>query len=165
RHTRFSRDWSSDVCSSDLQAFEEIRGVIAARAGGVLSRTDYLALGVRQSIFPVDARERLYDLFDKYQAWLMEAGLFDLGLVAQASRALAAPRYDFVVVDEVQHLTPAQLDLVLATLKKPGHFLLCGDSNQIVHPNFFTWSQVKSLFWRDPELARRQELAVLTANF
>ena len=147
------------------QAFEEIRGVIAARAGGVLSRADYLALGVRQSIFPVDARERLYDLFDKYRAWLVEAGLFDLGLVAQASRALAAPRYDFVVVDEVQDLTPAQLDLVLATLKKPGHFLLCGDSNQIVHPNFFSWSQVKSLFWRDPELARRQELAVLTANF
>src|SRR5690606_4448558 len=28
-----------------------------------------------------------------------------------------------------------------------------------------SWSQVKSLFWRDPELARRQELAVLTANF
>ena len=63
--------------------------MIAARAGGVLSRADYLALGVRQSIFPVDARERLYDLFDKYRAWLMEAGLFDLGLVAQASRALA----------------------------------------------------------------------------
>lgn len=147
------------------QAFEEIRGVIAARAGGVLSRTDYLALGVRQSIFAADARDRLYDLFDKYRAWLAEAGLFDLGLVAQDSRALAAPRYDFVVVDEVQDLTPAQLDLVLATLKKPGHFLLCGDSNQIVHPNFFSWSQVKSLFWRDPELAQRQELAVLTANF
>src|SRR5690606_40114718 len=25
RHTRFSRDWSSDVCSSDLEAIEEIR--------------------------------------------------------------------------------------------------------------------------------------------
>ncbi len=147
------------------QAFEEIRGVIVARAGGVLSRTEYLALGVRQSIFPADSRERLYDLFEKYRTWLVEAGLFDLGLVTQDSRPQAAPRYDFVVVDEVQDLTPAQLDLVLATLKKPGHFLLCGDSNQIVHPNFFSWSQVKSLFWRDPELAKRQELAVLTANF
>ncbi len=147
------------------QAFEEIRGVIAARAGGVLCREDYLALGVRQSIFPGEARERVYDLFEKYRAWLAEAGLFDLSLVAQASRPLAVPRYDFVVVDEVQDLTPAQLDLVLATLKKPGHFLLCGDSNQIVHPNFFSWSQVKSLFWSDPELAQRQSLAVLTANF
>src|SRR5690606_40248330 len=29
RHTRFSRDWSSDVCSSDLDAFEEAQeGVV-----------------------------------------------------------------------------------------------------------------------------------------
>lgn len=147
------------------QAFEEIRGVITAAATGVLSRDDYLALGVRQSIFPAAERGRLYDLFEKYRAWLAEASLYDLNLAAHASRPLAAPRYDFIVVDEVQDLTPAQLALVLATLKKPGHFLLCGDSNQIVHPNFFSWSQVKTLFWRDAELARRQELAVLTANF
>jgi hypothetical protein len=58
-----------------------------------------------------------------------------------------------------------QLALVLATLKRPGHFLLCGDSNQIVHPNFFSWSRVKTLFWRDEALAQRQELKVLRANF
>lgn len=147
------------------QAFEEIRGVIAAGADGVLTREAYCALGVRQSIFAAGERARLYDLFEKYRAWLADAQLFDLNLVAHAWRAHAAPRYDFVVVDEVQDLTPAQLALVLATLKKPGHFLLCGDSNQIVHPNFFSWSQVKSLFWRDAELAQRQQLAVLSANF
>lgn len=147
------------------QAFEEIRGVIAAGAGGVLSRTDYRALGVRQSIFAEDRRDQLYDLFEKYRLWLAEARLFDLNLVAHEWQALAAPRYDFVVIDEVQDLTTAQLALVLKTLKKPGHFLLCGDSNQIVHPNFFSWSQVKSLFWRDPQLAERQELRVLSANF
>lgn len=147
------------------QAFEEIRGVIAASATGVLSRTDYLALGVRQSIFPAERRDALYDLFEKYRAWLGEARLYDLNLVAQEWQALAAPRYDFVVIDEVQDITAVQLALVLKTLKKPGHFLLCGDSNQIVHPNFFSWAQVKSLFWRDPQLAERQELAVLAANF
>jgi hypothetical protein len=52
------------------QVFEEIRGVLAAGAGGVLAREAYLALGVRQSIFPVDQRERIYDLFEKYRAWL-----------------------------------------------------------------------------------------------
>ncbi len=147
------------------QAFEEIRGVIAAGAGGVLSREAYRALGVRQSIFAEENRDPLYDLFEKYRAWLAEAKLYDLNLVAQEWLALAAPRYDFVVVDEVQDLTIAQLALVLKTLKKPGHFLLCGDSNQIVHPNFFSWGQVKSLFWRDPQLAERQELRVLSANF
>ncbi len=147
------------------QVFEEIRGVIAAGAGGILSPEDYRALGVRQSIFPAEQRGPLYELFEKYRSWLTEAKLYDLNLVAQEWQTLAAPRYDFVVIDEVQDITTVQLALVLKTLKKPGHFLLCGDSNQIVHPNFFSWSQVKSLFWKDPTLAERQELRVLTANF
>lgn len=147
------------------QAFEEIRGVIAAGAEGILSRDAYRELGVRQSIFPEDARDRLYDLFDKYLAWLHEANLYDLNLIAHEWGKAAEPRYDFVVIDEVQDLTNAQLALVLKSLRKPGHFLLCGDSNQIVHPNFFSWSKVKSLFWLDPELADRQELKVLRANF
>jgi hypothetical protein len=147
------------------QAFEEMRGVIAARAGGVLPREAYRALGVRQSIFPAEERDRLYDLFEKYREWLADAKFYDLNLLAHDWLALAAPRYDLVLVDEVQDLTTAQLALVLKTLKTPDAFMLCGDSNQIVHPNFFSWSQVKSLFWRDPALAERQELRVLTANF
>ncbi len=59
------------------QVFEEIRGVIAAQAGGILSREQYRALGVRQSIFPETERDRLYDLFEKYRAWLAQAKLFD----------------------------------------------------------------------------------------
>ncbi len=145
------------------QAFEEIRGVITAGEGGNLSREEYGLLGVRQSIFPENQRDRLYDLFVKYLQWLDDEMLFDLNLVAHEWEA--APRYDFVVIDEVQDLTIAQLSLVLKTLKKPGHFLLCGDSNQIVHPNFFAWSQVKALFWNDPKLAGQQQLSVLTANF
>ncbi len=145
------------------QAFEEIRGVITAGEKGILSREEYCLLGVRQSIFPEKQRGKLYDLFEKYRKWLVEEELFDLNLVAH--EWVATPRYDFIVIDEVQDLTVAQLSLVLKTLKKPGHFLLCGDSNQIVHPNFFSWSQVKTLFWNDPKLAGRQQLSVLTANF
>lgn len=147
------------------QAFEEIRGVISAGAAGVLSRDAYRALGIRQSIFSGEQRDALYDLFEKYRAWLAESHLFDLNLVAHDWQTLAAPRYDFVVIDEVQDITSVQLALVLKTLKKPGQFLLCGDSNQIVHPNFFSWGQIKSLFWHDPHLAERQQLRVLTTNF
>ena len=147
------------------QVFEEIRGVLAADASGVLTREAYCALGVRQSIYPPAEREALYDLFELYRQWLSEARLYDLNLVAHALLPEAAPRYDFVVVDEVQDITIVQLALILKTLKKPGHFLLCGDSNQIVHPNFFSWSKVKSLFWRDPALAARQEIKLLSANF
>ncbi len=147
------------------QAFEEIRGVLTASTGGVLSREAYRTLGVRQSIFPEEQRDTLYDLFEKYLAWLSENHLYDLNLEAQIRQTETKPHYDFLVVDEVQDLTMIQLALILKTLKKPGHFLLCGDSNQIVHPNFFSWSQVKSLFWHDPDLAAHQELSVLTTNF
>ena len=145
------------------QAFEEIRGVITAGDAGILSREEYASLGIRQSIFGENQREKLYELFGKYRQWLAEEGLFDLNIVVHDCEA--TPRYDFVVIDEVQDLTIAQLSLVLKTLKKKGNFLLCGDSNQIVHPNFFSWSQVKTLFWNDPKLAGQQQMSVLTANF
>ncbi|MGH8220685.1 MAG: ankyrin repeat domain-containing protein [Steroidobacteraceae bacterium] len=147
------------------QAFEEIRGVIAAAPQGILSRGQYLGLGVRQSIFSAEERGRLYELFEKYRGWLAESRLYDLNIIAHEWRRLASPRFDFIVVDEVQDLTTAQLSVALAMLKAPGGFLLCGDSNQIVHPNFFAWNQIKTLFWRDREIAERQQLRVLAANY
>ena len=155
--------------------YEEFRGVIGAHAAGPLSLADYGALGARQSLLPPAQRDAAYALFVRYRAWLEEAGLFDANLVAHAWRQklLAQPAdqrepaFDFVVVDEVQDLTPVQLALVLDTLRKPGHFLLCGDSHQIVHPNFFSWAAVKTLFWQGlaGDAAQRQELQVLQANF
>ena len=155
--------------------FEEFRGVIGAHAAGPLSLADYAALGARQSLLPPTQRDAAHALFVRYRAWLDEAGLFDANLVAHAWRQklLAQPAdqrepaFDFVVVDEVQDLTPVQLALVLDTLRKPGHFLLCGDSHQIVHPNFFSWAAVKTLFWHGlaGDAAQRQELQVLQANF
>src|SRR5690606_17016358 len=36
RHTRFSRDWSSDVCSSDLgSSYAQLRGIFDCLKGGV----------------------------------------------------------------------------------------------------------------------------------
>src|SRR5690606_40643576 len=40
-HTRFSRDWSSDVCSSDLQVvLRPVAGLLAEAAGRVLVDVD-----------------------------------------------------------------------------------------------------------------------------
>ena len=147
------------------QAFEEIRGVIAARAEGIMDVAAYRQLGVRQSIFAPEQRDMVYDLFTRYQDWLNTAGLYDLNLVAQAWKPLVSPRHDFVVIDEVQDLTPTQLSLILAALRTPGAFVLGGDANQIVHPNFFSWAQIKSLFWADPRITSGQDLQVLTHNF
>jgi hypothetical protein len=147
------------------QAFEEIRGVLTADERGPLDRAAYLALGVRQSIFVGAQRERLYDLFERYRAWLKDERRFDIGLTVQAWRPMAQPRYDFIVIDEAQDLTAAQIALALATLRSADRFLLCGDSNQIVHPNFFSWSRIKTLLWGGNAHASQVELQVLRANF
>ncbi len=147
------------------QCLEEFRGVIGSEPEGPLGCEAYLALGPRQSIFAPEQRAAVHELFDKYRTWLAQSGFYDSNLIAQEWQALATPCYDFIVIDEAQDLTNAQLALVLRTLRKPGHFLLCGDSNQIVHPNFFSWSAVKRLFWRDPALAERQSLSVLSVNY
>lgn len=165
RHRQTLRSTLGELDAHAL--FEEFRGVLSASAQGPLDLPTYLALGPRQSLLATAAREAAHTLFARYRQWLHESGLFDLNLVAHEWRALARPVYDFVVIDEVQDLTNVQLALVLACLKTPGQFLLCGDSNQIVHPNFFSWSAVRTLFWHGLAggEAQRQSLSVLKANF
>ncbi len=147
--------------------YEEFRGVLAgSRADRPwLSVDDYAALGVRQSIFTAESRPVVHGLFEKYLQWMKDAGLYDSSIMAQEYVAHTQPRYDFVVVDEVQDLTIAQLALCVKLLRTPGQFLLCGDANQIVHPNFFSWAQIKTLFWRDENLAAGAPLHVLRANY
>jgi hypothetical protein len=147
------------------QFFEEFRGVISSRQGGALAQEEYLTLGVKQSIFPEKERPEVYALFQKYLSWLTSSKLFDINLISFEWQSKTEPTYDFVVVDEVQDFTSVQLALILRTLKKPGQFLLCGDSNQIVHPNFFSWAAVKSLFWQDSTLGEGQHFSVLKVNF
>lgn len=87
-----------------------------------------------------------------------------------AWRSKTEPRFDFVVIDEVQDLTRAQLGLIFAALKTKDHFLLCGDTHQIVHPNFFSWAAVRALFWKvaadeEPDTGSQREIVILQANF
>ena len=150
------------------QLFEEIQGALTGTdpERAYLSREEYLALGVKQSIYPQALRDAVYDLFEKYLRFLDEGGWFDPNIVSQAWLARVAPRYDFIVVDEVQDLTNVQLMLILRALNDPRGFLLCGDSNQIVHPNFFSWSKVKTLFWREQgDGAPADLIRILNANF
>jgi hypothetical protein len=165
RHRQTLRSTLGELDAHAL--FEEFRGVLGAGASGPLDLPSYRALGPRQSLLADSAREVAHALFQRYRQWLAEADLFDLNLIAHEWRPLAQAEYDFVVIDEVQDLTNVQLALVLACLKQPGQFVLCGDSNQIVHPNFFSWAAVRALFWNGlaGEAAQRQALSVLHANF
>ncbi|WP_430231780.1 UvrD-helicase domain-containing protein [Nitrosomonas communis] len=148
--------------------FEEFRGVITGPATDKswLSREDYLNLGVKESIFLAEERELAYDVFEKYLAFLQKEHFYDSNIVSHQYLQYIQPRYDFVVVDEVQDLTNIQLYLIIKSLHETQNFILCGDSNQIVHPNFFSWSKVKSLFYRQDDLQTSDELIrILNTNY
>lgn len=146
--------------------YEEFRGVIGAVASGngPLSREAYLSLGIRQSLYGMEDRPTVYVLFERYIAWLKQSHQYDSNLLSHQYLSLATPRYDVIFVDEVQDMTPVQLQLVLKTLRHPGQFLLCGDANQIVHPSFFSWSSLKSLFFRQQQ-GNDTTVNILQANY
>lgn len=146
--------------------FEEFRGVIGASVseGGPLSREAYLALGIKQSLYPTETRGEVYTLFERYMAWLTQSRQFDTNLLSHQYLSRATPRYDFIFIDEIQDMTPIQLFLVLKTLRTPDQFLLCGDANQVVHPNFFSWSKLKSLFFRHHQ-GNDTGIRILQANY
>ncbi|MCJ7482120.1 MAG: AAA family ATPase, partial [Thermodesulfovibrionales bacterium] len=147
--------------------YEEFRGVITGSMIDKpwLSPEDYLNLGVRQSIYLNNERELVYTLFEKYLAFLKENRYYDPNILAHNYLKHARQTYDFIVVDEVQDITNIQLQLILRSLKKTDHFILCGDSNQIVHPNFFSWSNVKSMLYNAESLEIQKVTRILVSNF
>ena len=164
----FSRHRMTSKLGDPHPLFEEFKGVLtgSSLASPYLSLEDYLGLGVKQSIFSPEERETVYALFLKYLAFTRENGLYDANMLSHHYLPLVEPRYDFVVVDEVQDLTTVQLQLILKSLRTPQNFILCGDANQIVHPNFFSWSKLKSFFYKQEDLKAPAELIrILSSNY
>jgi len=150
------------------QVFEEFKGVLTGSTpeSAYLSRAEYLKLGVKQSIFLQEEREQVYDLFTKYLEFMQEKGFYDANIISYDYLQQVTPRYDFIVVDEVQDLTTVQLQLILKSLNMPHDFMLCGDSNQIVHPNFFSWSKIKTLFYQQKSSGAPQDIIrILNTNY
>ncbi len=164
----FARRRTASGLKDAHQLFEEFKGVITGPItdSPYLSREEYLELGIKQSIFSREEREGVYDLFTRYLAYMDEEGYYDANILSHQYLARVEPRYDFVVVDEVQDLTNIQLQLVLKSLRNPTDFILCGDSNQIVHPNFFSWSKIKTFFQRQKGQTPSADLIrILNTNY
>ncbi len=145
--------------------YEEFRGVITGMdiSKKHLTANDYLSLGVKQSIILSAERETVYSLFEKYLLFLQEEGFYDINIYSHSLLALCSPVYDYIVVDEVQDFTNIQIFLILKSLIKPVNFILCGDANQVVHPNFFSWSHLKSMFYQHDFMG--DDIRLLHANY
>ncbi|WP_373496692.1 UvrD-helicase domain-containing protein [Aquiflexum sp.] len=145
--------------------FEEFKGVVTGMdiSKAFLSREDYEGLGVKQSVFLAEERVEVYSIFEKYLQFLKESNFYDINIISNQWLELVNPIYDFIIIDEVQDLTTVQLHLILKSLKKSENFILCGDSNQIVHPNFFSWSSVKTYLYKNDK--KGKEISILKTNY
>lgn len=159
KHTQYSKHIDSH------RIYEEFKGVISGSPvhTAYLSKEEYLNLGIKQSIFTSDKRDVVYTIYLKYLDWLKESNLFDINLVSFEHLSLINKKYDYLVVDEVQDLTGVQLNALMKSLNTPGNFILTGDSNQIVHPNFFSWSKIKSYFYTQGQVDG--QIQVLQTNY
>ena len=107
----------------------------------------------------------MYTLFERYISMLADNHYYDSNILAYNYLSKVNQYYDAIIVDEVQDFTNSQLVLVLKSLKQASNFLLCGDANQIVHPNFFSWSKLKSYFYQDKKLSSHDIVRILTKNY
>jgi hypothetical protein len=162
----FSRYMQSVKINEPYRVFEEFKGVITGSPihTAWLSQEEYIKLGVKQSIFSVQERERLYPLFLKYVEWLKEENMYDSNILCYEYLDKVQACYDYVMVDEVQDITNIQLKCILASLKQKQHFVLTGDSNQIVHPNFFSWSKIKTYFYETGD-NKDNQIKILQTNY
>lgn len=148
------RQWLSQQPPSPFtrnahKLYEEFHGVLSGTSvnNPYLAQEAYLNLGIKQSIYPAEERQSVYALYEKYLQFLKATALYDVNILSYDYASLAQPTYDALIIDEIQDFTNVQLALLLRTLRSPDNFILCGDSNQIVHPNFFSWANIKSLFY------------------
>ncbi len=161
----FSRNKQASKLKDAHKTFEEFRGVITGLdiTNEYLSREEYLALGVKQSIYLATEREMVYNLFEKYLNYLRENNYYDINILSHRWMTYCTPAYDYIIVDEVQDFTNIQLYIILRSLEKAPNFMLCGDSNQVVYPNFFSWSHLKSMFYQNE--VKSNEIKILHVNY
>lgn len=161
----FSRHAQALKINEPYRVFEEFKGVITGSPVHTawLSLEEYLALGVKQSVFSMSEREKLYPVFQKYLAWLKEHNWYDSNILSFQYLEKITPRYQYIIVDEVQDITNIQLKSILMSLTHKTSFILTGDSNQIVHPNFFSWSKVKSYFYQSGDSG--SQVKILQTNY
>ena len=162
----FTRHKQTMSIKESYKIYEEFKGVLT---GGVIDKNyllkeDYINLGIKESIFTSHEREEIYTLFEKYLIFLKENNYHDINILSHTYLKKADKRYDFIFIDEVQDLTNIQLFLILSTLKKGLQFVLSGDSNQIVHPNFFSWSHLKTMLFKTSK-KQLNILKVLQTNY
>lgn len=145
---------------TDAWLLEEFEWIIEGR--GLTNLAEYQAAARPGRGLPLNERARaavweLYEAFSKgagerYPALRREA----LKLLAEDAQAV---RYDYVVVDEAQDLSPVSLALMAEVCKTAEGLFFAADNKQSLYSRNYTWSSAH------PRLQFRGRTALLSRNY
>lgn len=126
---------------------DEIDWVIEGR--GIETLEDYLAVdrSGRGIKLTAATRRRVWEIYARYRNHLAKLGVTTWGemraLALEAVRSgRFAQRWDYVIVDEAQDLTPVALRLCIEVCRNPQGIFLAADAGQSIYNRGFAWSQV-----------------------
>ncbi|WP_022902722.1 UvrD-helicase domain-containing protein, partial [Curtobacterium sp. B8] len=151
----FSTAWNAVSASGPLKAArftrryweEEIASVIKGRGLTDFDQYAELARVGRRHALPVEARQAVWDLYERYTSELRSRGVSDFQdvvlLARDAVRAAPLDDYAAVIVDEAQDLSCAMVSLLHALVgDRPDGLTLIGDGQQTIYPGGYTLSEV-----------------------
>lgn len=109
-------------------------------------------------------RSAIWAVHEKYLEYLQEQGLATWDVYRQRAAAIVRSggdvhRYDVVVVDEAQDLTPAGLRLCVELCRDPAGLYLTADASQSIYNRGFSWGRVHE------DLQVRGRTTILKRNY
>ena len=168
-YSEFSR-YDRNVYPAPL-VWHEIRGIIKGASldfvHDYLPEHKYKDLGRRRSsvITRKSDRDDIYKIAKRYKHFLEEKQLFDeIDLTRKAlGVAVANPRYQMIVCDEVQDFAELQLLLLVKLIASGGQLFFTGDLNQMILPSAFRWEDLTSILNKEKIIYHQPE--ELNTNF
>src|SRR5690606_1148905 len=143
RHTRFSRDWSSDVCSSDLATelgrdlSDEEMGVVSSVAGGnPLAVLESVRLGAATQHLGVAACPKRKSAGQEYLERVIEMRLERLPRTARNmldALAVCGKAADLDIIQDTLGLSPGDVATTLEELQATGLVRVDGNRVLITH--------------------------------
>lgn len=145
---------------TDGWLLEEFDWIIEGR--GFTSLTEYQAAARPGRGLPLNERARAA-VWEVYKAFSMNAGERYPALRREALRLLAedphARRYDYVIVDEAQDLSPISLALMAEVCETAEGLFFAADNKQSLYSRNYSWSSAH------PRLQFRGRTALLSRNY
>jgi len=131
-----------------------------------LSSQHYCDVKPKYSYFPVEVRDKIYEIAALYDMWLTEQGLADINqLAAEIIRLDTKKKYDLIIIDEVQDFTELQLYTLMMLAKAPTRMIFCGDINQNVRPTFFMFERLYNIYYSLGCKNAKENMYTLTKNY